>query len=103
MVESLYKNVPEVVDAHYSSKYDPVNNRCYVEVYIHTRTKRFDSEHRQLYDAQVDDLLAFAQIQNGKKSGMVFDHQNHRTTTDTNLGWDDANAYIDEMMLDKRK
>ena len=51
----------------------------------------------------MDDLLAFAHITNGKKNGIVFDHQNHQTTTDANLGWDDANAYIDEMMADKRK
>jgi acyl-CoA hydrolase len=101
-VQSLNKYVPEVVHSHFSSKYDAANNRCYVEVYIHTRTKQFDVEHRQIYDAQVDDLLAFAKIENGKKVGMVFDHQ-HQKTSDTNLGWDDANAYIDQMMADKRR
>ena len=33
---------------------------------------------------------------------MVFDRE-HRKTTDENLGWDDANSYIDDMMLDKRR
>jgi hypothetical protein len=90
--------VPQLIDAHYSSKYDSVNNRCYAEIYIHTRTERFDIEQRQLYDANVDDLLASATIQNDKKYGNVFDHENHSTTTFADLGWDDANAYIDEMM-----
>jgi hypothetical protein len=95
--------VPELIDAHYSSKYDPVNNRCYAEIYIHTRTERFDIEQRQLYEANMDDLLASATIQNGKKRGNVFDHENHRTITFADLGWEDANAYIDEMMADKRR
>ena len=90
--------VPQLIDAHYSSKYDPVNNHCYAEIYIHTQTERFDIEQRQLYDANGDDLLAFATIQNGKKHGNVFDHENHSRTSFADFGWDAANAYIDEMM-----
>jgi hypothetical protein len=66
------------------------------------RNKENEIEHRQIYDGQTDDLLAFTQIKNGKKVGMVFDRE-HRNKTSDNLGWDDASASVDEMMLDKRK
>jgi len=75
-----------------------VNDHCYAEIYIHTQTERFDIEQRQLYDANGDDLLASATIQNGKKHGNVFDHENHSRTSFADFGWDAANAYIDEMM-----
>src|ERR1700690_2667187 len=81
--------VYEVVHFTYpSSKYDAKNNRCYVELLFHTRggIRKEDQQTRELYDAQLDDLLAFARIKNGVKVGMVFDHE-HRTTRDTNLGW----------------
>lgn len=52
---------------------------------------------RQVYDGQTDDLLANAQMKNGEKAGTVFDH-GHRRTTDNNLGFDDANTYMDEKM-----
>jgi len=101
-VQSLNRNLPQEINAHYNSKYDPINNLCYAEALIQMRTQEFEIEYRQIYDVQADDLLAFAQIQDKKKSGMVFDRQ-HRTTTDSNLGWDDANAYIDQMMAEDRK
>ena len=50
---------------------------------------------------QIDDILAFWEIKNGTKNGMVFDHS-HQTTTDKNIGWDDADAYMIEMIEDKR-
>lgn len=93
--------VQEILFSAWSSKYDPKNNRCYIRIDVHRRSASFDIEHHQVYDAQTDDLLATADIQNGKKHGMVFD-LNHRTTTDENLGWDNAVAYMDEMMADKR-
>jgi hypothetical protein len=101
-VQSLNRNLPQEIHAHYNSKYDLINNRCYADAFIQMRTEKFEIEYRQIYDVEVDDLLAFAQIQDGKKSGMVFDRQ-HRTTTDSNLGWDDASAYIDQMMAEDRK
>ena len=56
---------------------------------------------RSVYDGQIDDLLAFAKIENNKKVGMVFDHS-HQTTPDNNLGFDNANGYMDGMMEDRR-
>ena len=58
-------------------------------------------DSRSVYDGQIDDLLAFSKIENGKKVGMVFDHS-HQTTLDNNLGFDDANKYMDGMMEDRR-
>jgi hypothetical protein len=89
----------------HSSRYDAKNNRCYIEIYGRTkfgRQKENQAERRQIFDAQTDDLLAFANIENGKKVGMVFDRE-HQAKIPGNLGWDDANAYIDEMMLEKRR
>jgi len=94
----------EVLQSWHSSRYDIENNRCYIELFEHRRfgvNKENEAQYRQIYDGQTDDLLAFTRIENGKKVGMVFDPE-HDRTTDDNLGWDDANAYIDEMMLDKR-
>src|SRR6266567_5225369 len=94
----------EVFQSWHSSHYEAKTNRCYIEIFLHKRygrQKENDGQVRQIYDAQTDDLLAFAQMDNGKKVGMVFDH-GHHTTTGENLGWDDANAYIEEMMLDQR-
>jgi len=107
-VEALNKNLDatrEVLLSSHSSKYDAKNNRCYVEIFEqkkYGKHKENEIQMRQIYDAKTDDLLAFAQIQNDKKVGMVFDPE-HRRTADESFGWDDANAYIDEMMLDKRR
>jgi len=56
-------------------------------------------DNRSVYDGQIDDLLAFSKIENGKKVGMVFDHS-HQTAIDSNLGFDDANRYMDWVMKD---
>jgi hypothetical protein len=88
------------------SHYEPRTNRCYVELTIQTAdlSKPIDQHyhHRVLYDGQTKEMLASAQIERGKKSGMVFDKQ-HRATSLANAGWDDAGAYIDAMMADDRK
>jgi hypothetical protein len=86
--------------AHYS----PSQNRCYVEMRVQSgdqdlRTDRFG---RYLYDGETRELLAFAQIRGGKKSGRVYDLQ-HRTTSFENAGWDDASAYISIKMMDHRR
>ena len=83
------------------SRYNPRTNRCYVEMRVQTVDPNKDSDRlgRYLYDGQTREMLAFAQIQNGKKSGRVFD-LNHRTTSFENAGWDDATEYIDTMMAD---
>ncbi len=100
----LLKNQPEVILRYTKPRYDAKANRCYIEVFDHYKTvgpKPIHMQQHQIYDAQVDELLAFAQIEDGKKVGMVFE-KGHIRKSDTNLGWDDADAYIDEMMTDKR-
>ena len=86
------------------SRYSPSTNRCYVEMRVQTNdpNKRVDRFGRYLYDGQTKEMLAFAQIQNGKKSGRVFDLL-HRTTSFENDGWDDASEYIYAVMSDNRE
>jgi hypothetical protein len=81
------------------SRYSPSTNRCYVEMRVQTGDldENADRFARYLYDGQTKEMLAFAQIQNGKKSGKVFD-LHHRTTSFENAGWDDASEYIYAMM-----
>ena len=86
------------------SRYSPMTNRCYVEIRVQTGelNKYSDRFGRYLYDGQTREMLAFAQIQNGKKSGKVFDLR-HRTTSFENAGWDDASEYIYTMMAGDRR
>jgi hypothetical protein len=81
------------------SRYSAMTNRCYVEIRVQTGELNEHSDRfgRYLYDGQTREMLAFAQIQNGKKSGKVFD-LHHRTTSFENAGWDDASEYIYTMM-----
>lgn len=102
--ENFFLGTPEtIVVASWTSKYDVKNNRCYVGLFLKRSIPQMslETEARQVYDGQTDDLLAFTQIKNGKKMGMVSD-PDHRKTTDENLGWDDATRYMDELMADKR-
>ena len=86
------------------SRYSPRTNRCYVEMRVQTADLNQHSDRfgRYLYDGQTREMLAFAQIQNGKKSGKVFD-LHHRTTSFVNDGWDDASEYMNAMMTDDRR
>jgi hypothetical protein len=86
------------------SHYSPSTNRCYVEIRVQTGELNEYSHRfgRYLYDGQTREMLAFAQIQDGKKSGKVFDLQ-HRTTSFENAGWDDASDYIYAMMAGDRR
>ncbi len=86
------------------SRYSPRTNRCYVEMRVQTvdLNEHSDRFAQYLYDGQTREMLAFAQIQNGKKSGKVFD-LHHRTTSFENAGWDDASEYIYAMMADDRR
>jgi hypothetical protein len=85
--------------SHYSRR----TGRCYVEMRVEIMDSDEDGDRvgRFLYDGQTKELLAFAEIKNGKKSGRVFD-LNHRNTTFENGGWDDASDYIYRMMADDR-
>jgi hypothetical protein len=85
------------------SRYSPSTNRCYVEIRVQTGELNEDLHRfgRYLYDGQTKEMLAFAQIQNGKKTGKVFD-LHHRTMSFENAGWDDASEYIYTMMAGDR-
>ncbi len=85
------------------SHYSPRTGRCYVEMRVQTiaSEEQADRVGRFLYDGRTRELLAFAQVKNGKKTGRVFD-LSHRTTTFENSGWDDASEYIYRMMAGDR-
>jgi hypothetical protein len=97
---------PEVLGSWSSSKYDAINNRCYVRIYKHTRRKsQSDYEVQQAYDAQVDDLLATAWIKDGKKHGSIWDqsYKGERYFKDGEASYAAAITYMDELMADPRK
>jgi hypothetical protein len=85
------------------SRYSARTNRCYVEMRVQTIVpdEKSDRVGRFLYDGQTKELLAFAQIKDGNKSGRVFD-LNHGTISFDNAGFDDASEYIYAMMADDR-
>jgi hypothetical protein len=84
------------------SHYDPRTNRCYVELTVQTVGKPMDYQNRVIYDGRTNEMLAFARIENGRKSGMVFDKQPKSSNLE-NDGWDHASEYIDQMMAKDRK
>jgi hypothetical protein len=100
---------PEVLGSWNSSKYDAINNRCYIRVYKHIRRTQtpqpFEHEVQQVYDAQVDDLLASASIRNGKKDGSILDQsfKGERYFKDGEASYEAAIKYMDELMADPRK
>lgn len=81
-----------------TANYDTKENRCYVDLTVMTAdmTVPQDSPQfyhtRALYDGQTRELLATAQIKNGKKAGMVFKGDTHP------MGFDDVIVYIDNKM-----
>ena len=109
-VDALNRNNAEnreLVFASHSSKYDAKTNRCYIEIFNHVKVgvrKSIDLETRAVDDGQTDDVLAFTKIENGQKVGIVNDRQHQRPANlGPNLGWDDANEYMDQMMFDDRR
>jgi hypothetical protein len=92
----------EVLETSGSSKYDATNNRCYILIYQHIRKPGYENVVRHLYDAQVDDLLASADIRNGKKSGVIFGHKGGGRISD-DASYEAAITYMDELMADPRK
>jgi len=95
----------EVLESRGSSKYDATNNRCYILIYQHIRKSGFEHVSRQLFDAQVDDLLASAAIRNGKKTGDIWDQsfKGERFFKDDDASYEAAIAYMYELMADPRK
>ena len=96
--KQIVQRMVNVTMSNHASNYDAKTSRCYIEIVKQWRYGRqfeFKAYNRQVYDAQTDDLLSFAKIEKGNKVGLVFDPK-HRRTAD--LGFDDANAYMDEKM-----
>ena len=104
------------VAAWNTSKYDPISNRCYGRIYVHMTKQNFhlEHEHDQLFDLQIDELLADATIENGKKHGSIFDTDYKKPWLPTcqadgcpsNFGdhtWQAAEDYMDELMADPRR
>ena len=52
---------------------------------------------RQLYDGQTNNLLGYVRINRGLKIGAVYD-PDYKSLADNNLGFDSANAYMDQKM-----
>jgi hypothetical protein len=92
----------EVLETWGSSKYDATNNRCYIHIYHHIRKPGYENVVRQMYDAQVDQLLATASIRNGKKTGVIFGHAGGGPLSD-DASYEAAINYMDEVMADPRK
>jgi hypothetical protein len=106
----------EYVMASNTSKYDPISNRCYGLFHEHI-TKQYyhlDHEYDNLYDLQIDEMLATATIENGKKNGSIFDPDYKKPWLPTcradgcpaNFGdqtWQAAEDYMSEFMADQRK
>jgi hypothetical protein len=95
----------EILRSWGSSKYDATNNRCYILIYQHIRKSGYENESTQLFDAQVDDLLADASIRNGKKSGSIWDesYKGQRFFKDGDASYEAAVTYMNELMADPRK
>jgi hypothetical protein len=107
MTDDFYRlkdKAPELEFFYTSSRYDARANRCYGVFHWKQKFRTGpmkERETRSLYDMQIDDLVAFNKSEDGKKVGMVFDHS-HQSTSNANLGWDNADAYINDMMEDKK-
>lgn len=99
----LAGNAVRSADQSQLSRYDPSSSRCYVELLIKTTAAAAGSDRYAsfLYDGVSGDLLAFAEVRDGDKSGRVFD-LSHATTSFENSGWDDATDYIRQIMAPDR-
>ncbi|UVO33665.1 hypothetical protein KUL72_19235 [Bradyrhizobium arachidis] len=106
----------DLVAAWNSSKYDPISNRCFGRVYGHIvkPSHHLDHESDQIYDLQTDDLLATTTIQEGKKSGSIFDPDYKKPWVPLcspngcgpdfgNQTWQATEDYMNEFMADPRK
>ena len=94
----LYENIiGKVLAQEQTSFYNPKNNRCFVELDVHTADLNLPEEKSirstYLYDGQTGELLAFADNKYGKKSGMSF-KSNH-------IGYDAVIEYISDTMSDE--
>jgi hypothetical protein len=81
-----------------TSRYDSRTNHCYGDV-ITESIGTFSYHNRSLFDLQTGEILAFAKMERGNKVGMVF---GRLSKMDNDLGFTDANEYIDKMMKEDR-
>jgi hypothetical protein len=105
----------EFVTAWSTSKYDPISNRCYRRHFQHIIKRDYHLDHKtdQLFDLQINDLLAAALIENGKKHGSIWDPDYKKPWLPSCVGgcpsnfgdqtWQAAVDYMNEMMADPRK
>ena len=86
------------------SHYDPQTNRCYVQLTVQTADLSKLGEYfaTYLYDGQTGEMLAWARMEHGKKSGMVFDGS-APDGQDPDRFWNHATDFINGKMEDKRK
>jgi hypothetical protein len=81
-----------------TSRYDPRTNHCYGDVVTQSIADN-SYFNRSLFDLQTSELLAFAKEEKGKKVGMVFGRMSDMRN---DLGFSDANEFIDKMMREDR-
>lgn len=76
-----------------TSRYDPRTNHCYGDVV--TQNPHSSYHNRTLLDLQTGEPLAYAKTEKSKKVGMV---SGRLTDMRDDLGFSDANEYIDKLM-----
>ena len=82
--------------------YNPKTNRCYVRLTDTDKTKPRENYGINLYDGQTREMLAFAQVKNGEKVGMV-SGTTMRDTTEADAGFAEAMEFINKAMEYDRK
>ena len=100
MNKQIELRMANVITSSHASNYDPKSNRCYVEIVKQWRYGQdfeFEQYVRQLYDGQTNNLLGYVRIYRGLKIGAVYD-PDYKSLADNNLGFDNANAYMDQKM-----
>jgi hypothetical protein len=84
-----------------TTHFDARTNHCYVDYFVHDiengRVARY--QNRSLFDGQTGEILAFAKIEKGERVGMIFGRISDMRN---DLGFSDANEYIDRMMKEDR-
>jgi hypothetical protein len=80
-----------------TSHCDPRTNHCYGEVV--TENPNSSYHIRTLFDLQTEEGLAFAKTEKGKREGRI---SSRLTDMRDDLGFSDANEYIDKLMQEDR-
>jgi len=90
------------------SYYNPLDNRCYVELNVHTADLSNPAaryiEHHSLFDGQTHEMLASAYVDGGKKSAFVFDPSLRKLVKDPTLATnDEVEELIDSFISPERR